>query len=59
MADNKELTRPQDASRINVHEDYEVQYWTEKFECTREELENAVRRVGVSAEAVEQEINKR
>jgi hypothetical protein len=36
MADDKTKTRPQDAQRVNVHERYEVRYWTKKFGCTEE-----------------------
>jgi Protein of unknown function (DUF3606) len=59
MPDNKNLTAPQDAARINVHEDYEVAYWTKKFGCTKEQLQAAVAKVGVSATAVEQELKRR
>ena len=38
MPDNKEKTRPQDAKRINVNEDYELRYWSEKFGCTQEQF---------------------
>lgn len=51
--DDKKQTSPQDAARVNVHEDYEVRYWCEKFGCSAEELKAAVQRVGVSAAAVE------
>jgi hypothetical protein len=54
MSDDKSLRQPHDASRINVNEDYEVRYWTNKFGCSKEELERAVKAVGVSARAVEE-----
>jgi hypothetical protein len=53
MADDKTQRGPADHSRINVHEEYEVQYWTKKFGCTPGELEKAVRTVGVMAGKVE------
>jgi len=53
MADDKTLRGPQDASRIALGEDYEVDYWTGKFGVTRERLEAAVKAVGNSAAAVE------
>jgi hypothetical protein len=31
MADDRTKTAPQDAQRVNVDEDYEVQYWSEKW----------------------------
>lgn len=59
MADDKTKTRPQDAQRINVHEDYEIQYWCKKFGCTPDQLRAAVQKVGVMADAVEQELKRR
>jgi Protein of unknown function (DUF3606) len=50
---------PQDAARVNVNEDYEVRYWTQKFGCTKEQLKAAVAKAGVSAKAVEAELKKR
>jgi len=54
MADDTTKTKPQDASRINVNEDYEVRYWTEKFQVSAEQLKAAVKKVGVSAKAVQE-----
>lgn len=52
--DDKNKRGPQDRARINVNEDYELQYWTEKFGVSSEKLRQAVEKVGVSAEAVAQ-----
>lgn len=54
MADDKTIRGPQDAARINMNEDYEVRYWTNKFNCSKEELERAVKNAGSSAKAVEE-----
>jgi hypothetical protein len=56
MADDRTIRGPQDASRIALGEDYEVDYWTGKFGVTRERLEAAVKAVGNSAAAVEQHL---
>jgi hypothetical protein len=37
---------------VNVAEYYEVEYWTNKFGVTPEQLKTAVKAVGISAEAV-------
>jgi hypothetical protein len=58
MADDKSNRGPQDASRINIHEDYEVAYWAKKFGVTKDELKAAVSKVGVSAEAVAKALGK-
>ena len=58
MADDKKKTSPQDAQRINVHEDYEVQYWSTKFGCTEEQLKAAVKKVGIMVKDVEAELKR-
>ncbi len=52
MSDDPSQRGPQDRTRINLHEDYEVRYWTQMLGCTPEELRAAVEAVGVSADAV-------
>ncbi len=39
MSDNKQDRGPQDASRINIHEDYEVRYWTKALDVTKQECQ--------------------
>ena len=58
MADDKSKVAPGDRSRININEDYEVAYWTKALGCTKQELEKAVKEVGVSASAVKKYFNK-
>ena len=38
MSDDKSNVGPADRSRINVNEDYELRYWTEKFGVSAEKL---------------------
>ena len=59
MPDNKSQTRPQDAKRINVNEDYELRDWSKKFGVTADQLKDAVSKVGTSAEAVERHLKGR
>jgi hypothetical protein len=59
MADNKIKIYPQDAERVNVHENYEVQYWTKKFGCTVIQLKAGVQRMGVMAKDVEWDLKRR
>lgn len=58
MADNKTLRAPQDSSRVAMGEDYEVQYWTDKFGVCRERLQEAVDTVGNSATAIEAHLRR-
>jgi hypothetical protein len=58
MSDDKSKRRPEDASRVNVNEDYEVQYWCAKWGCTSDELKECVKKVGVMADKVAQCLGK-
>jgi hypothetical protein len=48
MADNLQDRGPQDRSRINVNERWELQYWTKHFGVSEEQLRSAVERAGPS-----------
>ena len=50
--DDKTKIRPPNLSRINMNEDYEVAYWTKKLGVTKQQLQVAVDKAGVSAKAV-------
>jgi hypothetical protein len=47
---------PQDRSKINMHEDYEVKYWTKELGVDKEQLQKLVDKVGNSAAAVHKEL---
>jgi hypothetical protein len=57
MTDDLNKKGPQDASKVNIHETWEVTYWCKKFNCTKAQLEAAVRAVGTSAAAVKKHLN--
>ena len=52
------ISPPEEASRISIHDARSVEYWTKKYGCTREELEAAVQKVGVEAFLVEAELRQ-
>ena len=58
MSDNKQDRGPQDASRINVHEEYEVRYWTKALGITKDELEAVVEKAGTRSDAIRKELGK-
>jgi transposase-like protein len=43
---------------VNVHEEHEVRYWTEKWGVTKQQLAAAVKKAGVSVDAVARELGK-
>jgi hypothetical protein len=58
MADDKTKMGAEDRSKINLKEDYEVAYWTKALGCTKEQLEEAVKKAGQSAQAVREYLKK-
>jgi hypothetical protein len=58
MPDDLSKRGGQDRDRINVHENYEVSYWTKKLGVSKEKLQEAVQKVGVMAKDVEKYLKK-
>jgi hypothetical protein len=58
MADDRNLRGPQDRQRINLSEDYEVTYWSKKWDVSREQLAEAVRKAGPTSAAVAKLLGK-
>ena len=56
MADDKRNPGRPDRDRINMEEAYEVQYWSERFGVSQEELAAAVEKVGPMASDVQREL---
>ena len=56
MTDNLTKRHQPDRSKINMHEDFEVKYWTKELGVSKEQLQRAVDKVGNSAAAVRREI---
>lgn len=58
MSDDKKNTGSPDRDRINVNEDYELQYWTKALGVSADELRAAVKAVGPTAAAVRKYLGK-
>jgi len=58
MSDDRKNTAAPDRDRINLNEDYEVQYWVQTLGITRDELKAAVEAVGPTANAVREHLRK-
>jgi DNA-binding phage protein len=58
MADNlKETGKPDDA-RINVEQEHELSYWSEKLGVSREQLRKAVQAAGPMVKDVQRHLNR-
>jgi hypothetical protein len=58
MSDDKSKTVAE-RRRINIHEDYELRFWSKKFGVSPNELRCAVSKVGVFADDVARELGIR
>ena len=56
MSDNLQNRNAPDNQRINLNQEHEVRYWTQKFKVSREDLKRAVDAVGPMATAVERRL---
>jgi hypothetical protein len=56
--DDKNNVGSPDRDKINIHENYEVEYWTKTLGISAEELRKAVQAAGTSADAVRKHIKK-
>ncbi|RZJ37704.1 MAG: DUF3606 domain-containing protein [Brevundimonas sp.] len=50
--DDKTNRGPEDRSRINLTEDYEIEYWTKALGVPEDRLRDVVKQVGHGADAV-------
>jgi len=57
MSDDKSKTAA-DRRRIDVREDYECRYWSEKFGVSADDLKRVVGRVGPMADDVARALGK-
>ena len=58
MSDNKLKRGQPDRRKIKMSEDYEVKYWTKELGVTRDQLQQAVDKVGNSAATVRKQLDK-
>jgi len=52
MSDNLQKRGPEDPKRINVSEEWELNYWSDKLNVSPEELKAAVKASGTTVSAV-------
>lgn len=57
--DDKSKTGKGDDSRININESYELQYWSEKLNVSRDQLKEAVKAAGPNAADVERYLKQK
>jgi hypothetical protein len=58
MMDDLKNRGQQDRSKINMHEEHEVKYWTKQLNVSKDELRKAVDKVGNAAAAVRKQLGQ-
>jgi Protein of unknown function (DUF3606) len=58
MSDNLKIRQPQDPLQINIHEAWELDYWSKKFGISQVQLITAVRAVGTQVSRVKAHLGK-
>jgi len=58
MPDNLDYRIPQDARRININQNHELEYWSNDLNVTKFKLRLAVQKVGTSVEAVREWLSR-
>ena len=58
MADDKTKTGPADRTRINIHEAWELEYWSTHFGVGKDKIKEAVGKVGVMVADVKRYVGK-
>ncbi|MDV6333163.1 DUF3606 domain-containing protein [Asticcacaulis sp. 201] len=58
MSDNLNRRQPEDPKKINIHESWELDYWSKKWNVTHQQLKDAVKAVGVQTSAVAKHLGK-
>ena len=56
MADDPTKRGAADRSRVNINEDHELDYWTKRFGCSRDQLKRAVEKAGPMVADVQREL---
>lgn len=58
MLDNLDRRKPEDPTKINIHQQWELNFWTNELGVTETELKNAVRVVGSMVKDVKKYLNE-
>ncbi len=52
MSDSLNRKSPEDSTRINVHQSWELEYWAKEFNVSTLRIQTAVSEIGVEVENV-------
>jgi len=58
MPGNLDRQKPEDPTKINIHQQWELNFWTNELGVTETELKNAVKVVGPMVKDVKKHLNE-
>lgn len=58
MADDLKIRQPEDRKKVNVHQDHELRDWAKSLQVTKQELRDAVDKVGPDVEEIKKYLNR-
>jgi len=58
MSDDLNKKQPQDPTKINTHEDWELEYWSKKWGVTKDKIIQASKIVGNGTEKIKKQLGK-
>ena len=58
MLVDKQLRTPNDTTRVNLDEDWEVEYWCERFDVNEGTLRACIASVGPSADDIQRKLGR-
>jgi hypothetical protein len=58
MPDNLKRKQPEDPTKININQDWEITYWCDKLGTSEAKLKAAVKAVGPMTQAVRKYLGK-
>jgi hypothetical protein len=59
MSDDKSKRGKQDRMSINIHEDFEIRYWSKELGITPNQLKEMVQQLGNSAETIRRALKRK
>jgi hypothetical protein len=59
MADDPSIRGTQDRTRVNMEQDHEARYWSQKWGVSQDELRSAVKQVGPMVSDLERHFGSR
>lgn len=58
MSDNTNIRQPEDPTKVNINQQWEIDYWCKKWSITKERLLKIVKKVGPMVVDIKKELGR-